>query len=215
MAEIKRKPIPELSQTEIDRFWGYVDKRGPNECWVWTGGCTSRGYGAFTAQKTFMSAHRVVFKLHYGYDPHPETLHSCDNPPCCNPAHLSAGTAKDNAVDRSSKGRGPIGDRHWTHKYPEMVKRGDDNAARRLPHLLARGDRNGARLHPERHPRGERIGTSKLTAAQVIEIRQRYADGEHNKSALSRDYGVSPAMICYIVAGKSWRITSELAIRSQ
>ncbi len=33
-------------------------------------------------------------------------LHKCDNRKCVNVAHLFQGTAKDNAVDRDTKGRG-------------------------------------------------------------------------------------------------------------
>lgn len=36
--------------------------------------------------------------------------HSCDNPPCVNPAHLFIGTAQDNSDDKEQKGRAPKGE---------------------------------------------------------------------------------------------------------
>lgn len=35
--------------------------------------------------------------------------HSCDNPPCCNPAHLLTGTTADNMRDRDERNRASVG----------------------------------------------------------------------------------------------------------
>ena len=38
-------------------------------------------------------------------------MHSCDNRPCCNPAHLSVGTPRDNQEDKVRKGRHAKGEK--------------------------------------------------------------------------------------------------------
>jgi hypothetical protein len=52
-------------------------------------------------------AHVLAYRLAFGHPPpdKPCILHVCDNPSCCNPAHLWAGTAADNNVDMARKGR--------------------------------------------------------------------------------------------------------------
>lgn len=65
------------------------------------------GYGRFQYEgRLLKSAHRVAYELAVG--PIPVGLlvrHTCDNPPCCNPAHLELGTNADNASDRDTRGR--------------------------------------------------------------------------------------------------------------
>jgi len=53
--------------------------------------------------------------LHHGLDAIPAgslVLHSCDNPACCNPRHLSLGDHSANMRDRNCKGRQARGTRH-------------------------------------------------------------------------------------------------------
>lgn len=75
-------------------------------CWPWTGARSEKGYGRFHALKARVyRAHRIAFYLATGEWP-PAVCHRCDNPPCCNPAHLRAGTPSDNSLEMWSKGRG-------------------------------------------------------------------------------------------------------------
>lgn len=88
-----------------DRFWEKVDKGG--DCHVWTGTKTKSGYGMFFVAGKTLLAHRLVACLN-GVDPLAQVvMHSCDNPSCVNPAHLSEGTHKLNSDDMVAKGRQP------------------------------------------------------------------------------------------------------------
>jgi hypothetical protein len=79
-----------------------------NGCWEFTGTKTPKGYGRISFNGVHEYTHRVSWILHNG--PIPKglvILHSCDNPPCCNPEHLSVGTHKDNSRDMVRKGNFP------------------------------------------------------------------------------------------------------------
>lgn len=106
------------------RFWSKVDVKSKGQCWPWLGG-TSRSprsgpYGTFRHPSGKMTrAHRMSFELVNG--PIPDGLvirHTCDNPICCNPNHLIAGTQLDNVRDRDIRGRGwiPKGEAHGNSK---------------------------------------------------------------------------------------------------
>lgn len=94
------------------KFWARVDRGEPDECWEWQA-CRHRfGHGQVAVPAGIMGerrvhyAHRVAYYLTNG--PIPDGLyvcHSCDNPSCCNPAHLVAGTQARNMRDMSERGR--------------------------------------------------------------------------------------------------------------
>jgi DNA-binding CsgD family transcriptional regulator len=75
-------------------------------CWLWEGRRDRKGYGVVDLDGRTWRAHRKVFEHFHGSIPDGLLiLHSCDNPPCVNPAHLRAGTHGENMKDRTERGR--------------------------------------------------------------------------------------------------------------
>lgn len=80
----------------------------PDDCWTWIGSTDKDGYGHFDSNSKTIAGHRASWIVHNGEIPNRlHVLHRCDNPPCCNPAHLFLGTHSDNMADGARKGRFP------------------------------------------------------------------------------------------------------------
>ena len=92
-----------------------------NGCWLWTAFCMKNGYGLFRLPQGHKLAHRISYELFNGpLDSRLDVMHSCDNPCCVNPSHLSLGTRKDNMQDAVSKDRMRRGDTHGRSKLSEQ-----------------------------------------------------------------------------------------------
>jgi hypothetical protein len=108
-----------------ERFWSKVNRSAADACWTWKGRVTEKNkYGRASVNGKKIPAHRVAFALANGAIPDGlYVLHRCDNPPCCNPAHLFLGTYKDNIDDMDAKGRRvnnpPLGSNHGCAKIDE------------------------------------------------------------------------------------------------
>ena len=145
-----------------ERLERHLDKSG--DCWIWTGFTNHNGYGMISdvSRKSMPLAHRVAWELQHGPVPGDlYVLHSCDNPPCCNPAHLHLGTQTDNMRECLTRGR-----------FASTP--------------------------------GESHSSAKLSKAQVLEIRARYATGGDTHSSLTQEYDVSQSQISRIVRRESW-----------
>jgi hypothetical protein len=104
------------------RFWSKVERLGPDECWPWKASVRNKkeGYGAFWLEGRHQPSNRVALVLS-GVEV-PEGMvacHRCDNPRCCNPAHLFVGTPKQNNDDKVAKRRHAHGERHGCAKLTD------------------------------------------------------------------------------------------------
>lgn len=76
----------------------------PHDCWVYP--TKKRRYRDVKIKGKSVKAHRLSYEHFKGPIPAGMLImHSCDNPPCVNPRHLSLGTHKTNAQDSMNKGR--------------------------------------------------------------------------------------------------------------
>lgn len=203
-------------------FWSKVDKSGgAAACWLRDGAVTRNGYGKFSRT----TAHRFAWQSANGAIPKGLNIcHTCDNPPCVNPAHLWLGTTAQNVADKIAKGRQLRGESITTAK---LCAAQVTNIRERLAHgetcdslaldfgcsdvqisNIARGKSwghlGGEVAGRRQNSRGENNGCAKLTNSKVTEIKAALTAGAVQRRLAER-YGVSNQIINDIATNRTWR----------
>lgn len=70
--------------------------------------------------------------------------------------------------------------------------------------LVTHAGNQAYKIAQNRQPKGEANGQAKLTAAQVSEIRAKYAEGNTTHRKLAQEYGVDHATIGRVVRKEHW-----------
>jgi hypothetical protein len=97
---------PKSGVSLLDRLLSRIVINDVTDCWEYQGGKNNIGYGMIRDENKMRTTHRVSYEEHKGPIPYGLcVMHSCDNPICCNPNHLSVGTHQQNSDDMVSKGR--------------------------------------------------------------------------------------------------------------
>lgn len=203
-------PLPRFSRLNrpdlAEKMDALVELDPVTGCWNWSRGVNAEGYGYglyFDGKQT--RAHRVAYLVTHGYLPPSDVFvcHLCNNPSCCNPAHLAEGTAWDNSQDATAAGR-----HRRSHKSARQRK-ADALAIRASNDThAALAARLGVHISTViRHRRRSAVkseGNRKLTEADVRGIR----NSDEPSKVLAERHGVTAQNIHAIRIGRTWRHVS-------
>lgn len=137
----------------LDRFWGRVEKS--SGCWQWCGALNTYGYGRVAWRGKSILAHRLSWMISNDslIPAGMVVMHSCDNPACVNPDHLSLGTNQDNSDDKFRKNR-------MRFIGPKNSAKGERNAGAILKEIQVREIRKRLQSGIERRELATEFGVS-------------------------------------------------------
>jgi predicted XRE-type DNA-binding protein len=217
-------------------FWPKVAYGPESQCWEWKAAKDWDGYGFFrvyiNGQRRGARAHRVSHLLSGGeLSPDQLLLHTCDNPACVNPRHLTPGTCAENMRQKVDRGR-----MKPQHGEANPANKLTDDVVRQILAVLAKpyppsqkeiGRQFGVSQmtisllrqgkiwqHIERTPvlyaqaplKGSAHARSKLTETDVRVIKMLLARPHPpSQESIGRAYGVSQSTISFIKRGRTWK----------
>lgn len=219
-----------MNKKDIARLWSKVLVTTPDSCWVWQASTykgTGLPYGQFSLNGQGLPAHRALFEHLSGrkLDRWELVCHTCDNPPCCNPAHLFLGTPLDNVEDMRRKKRFPIKRgsecnlsklteqtvleiRQLCLSVPlkELAERFDVSLATISYMLSGKTWKHLGPVEGWKKRQIAQLGRARIRLKEddVREIRRLASTGVSQKSICSQ-YGLTSASISQIVNRKQWK----------
>jgi hypothetical protein len=158
-----------------ENFWSKIHVGESHKCWEWQGAKTSSGYGNLSWHGLHVQAHRVAYFLTNGG------------------ISLITNFRQDGVAKR----------------YRRFVLHKCDNRLCCNPEHLFLGSMRANLL--DAYAKGRKVqprsqhANAKLTAMQVIAIRQRYDAGEAKQIPLAKEYGVSQRVISLIVRHETYK----------
>jgi hypothetical protein len=163
------------ARNTADNFWRKVNVAGEEQCWEWQGARNSSGYGNLSWQGQQAQAHRVAYFLKYG------------------------------GIELQTNFR----QKDVAKNYKGFVLHKCDNRLCCNPSHLFLGSMRTNQLDAyqkgrKQQPKSEHTN-SKLTPAQVVEIRRRYDAGLDLQVPLAKEFGVSQRVISLVVRRETYK----------
>lgn len=153
--------MPRVPPPSLERILARCAASTVDGCREWGGLRDRDGYGRIQHAGKEYRAHALALELATGriQQPGERCLHSCDNPPCCEPSHLRFGTARDNA---KARGRLATGERNGAARIA------DDDVRHLRERALVIGSDYGRWAQLARE-----FGTSDVTAKNIVTGKRR------------------------------------------